>query len=67
MSTAFGVTPSDDDKLLSIQASRFQPCAAVGLVAAIGAVRHDALKAVLTGQPVELGAMLDLVIPEISA
>ena len=62
MSTAFGITPSDNDKFLSVEALDLEPRTPVGLVAAIRALRHDALKAVLTGQPVELWAMADLVV-----
>jgi len=62
MSAALGITPSDDDNLFPVEALDLEPCTAVGLVLAIDALRHDALKAVLASYPVELRAMPNLVI-----
>jgi hypothetical protein len=39
-----------------------EPSAPVGLIAVIGALRHDALKTVFAGQPMERWAISDLVI-----
>src|SRR5690242_1603900 len=62
MSAALGITPSDDDKLLPVEALDLEPRTSVGLVPAIGAIRYDALDAVFAGDPVEGWAMTDLVI-----
>jgi hypothetical protein len=62
MPTTLGVTPPDDDKLLAVQAFRFQPGTAVGLVAAVDALRHDAFEAMLASSTMECRAVADLVI-----
>src|SRR5689334_28776 len=49
MSTALGIAPSDDDKFLPVEALDLEPCTPVGLIPAIGALRHDALKTAFAG------------------
>jgi hypothetical protein len=49
MSATFGITPSDDDKFLTVEALDFQPSMPVRLVPVIGALRHDTLNAVFAG------------------
>ena len=44
MTTALGITKSDDYKFLSVKTFDFEPRSPVGLVAAIDAFRHNALK-----------------------
>jgi hypothetical protein len=56
MSAALRITPSDDDKFLSVEALDLEPSAPVRLVPAICALRHDAFETTLAGQPVELPA-----------
>src|SRR5271167_3023607 len=62
MSAPLGITPTDNDKFLPVKAFDLEPRTPVGLIAAIDALRDDTLQAVLTGQPVELRAMPDLVV-----
>ena len=62
MPTTLGVTPPDDDKLLAVQAFRFQPCTAVRLVAVVDSLRHDAFEAVLAGGTMERWAVAYLVV-----
>jgi hypothetical protein len=62
MTAALGITPSDDDKLFSVEALDLEPCTPVRLVPATDAFRHDALNTVLAGQPMEGRAMTDLMI-----
>jgi hypothetical protein len=62
MSAALGITPSDDDKFLPVEALDLEPSAPVWLVSAIGAFRDDALDPLFAGDPVEGWAMIDLVV-----
>ena len=66
MSATFGVAPSNDDKFLTIEALRLEPCAPVGLVPTTGAFRDDAFKAVLAGKAMEGRTLPELmvVVPE---
>jgi hypothetical protein len=49
MSAALGVTPSDDDKFLPVEALGLEPRTSVGLIPPIGALRYDALQTVFAG------------------
>ena len=62
MSAALGITVSYDDEFLPVDAFDFEPRAPVGLIAAIDALRHDALDTMLAGQLMEFLATSDLVI-----
>ena len=62
MPATLWVGPANDDKLLSFQAFRFQPCAAVGLVAVVDSLRNDAFEAVLAGGTMERWAVAYLVV-----
>ena len=62
MSAAIWITPSDDNKFLPVETFGLEPHAPVRLIAAIGALRHDALNSMAAGQPVEFWAVANLVI-----
>src|SRR6266446_2030760 len=62
MPSALGVTPSDNDELLAVEAFRLQPCASTGLIPTINALRDDAFEATLAGQAMEGRALADLMI-----
>ena len=62
MSAALRITPSDDDKFLPVEAFDLEPRAPVGFVAAIDALRDDALDTVFAGQAMEHRPLPDLVI-----
>src|SRR3954453_3557865 len=62
MPATLRVAPSEDDKLLAIEALRFQPRSAVGLVPATDALRDDAFEPVLACEPVKRRTMADLVV-----
>ena len=49
MSAALGITVSYDDEFLPVEAFDFEPRAPVGLIAAIDALRDDALDALVAG------------------
>jgi hypothetical protein len=49
MSAALGIARADDNKLFPIEAFDLQPRTSVGLIAAIGAFRHDALNTMFAG------------------
>src|SRR5947209_5792008 len=62
MAAALRITPSDDDKFLSVEALDLEPRTPVGLVPAIDALRDDALDAIFAREPMKGRAMTDLVI-----
>jgi hypothetical protein len=49
MSAALRITPSDDDKFFPVEALDLELCTPVGLIPAIDALGHDALKPAFAG------------------